>query len=54
MGLLTVLLDRRFDTLLTTYQQLAETCLFTLRLENRCHTIYYLEMAMQDVSRIRM
>ncbi|KAI8146190.1 hypothetical protein BJV82DRAFT_600834 [Fennellomyces sp. T-0311] len=39
---------RRFDTLLTTYQQLAETCLFTLRLENRCHTIYYLEMAMQE------
>ncbi|CDS07546.1 hypothetical protein LRAMOSA01495 [Lichtheimia ramosa] len=39
---------KRFDTLLTTYQQLAETCLFTLRLENRCHTIYYLEMAMQD------
>ncbi|KAI9491703.1 Sec8 exocyst complex component-specific domain-containing protein [Zychaea mexicana] len=39
---------RRFDTLLTTYQQLAETCLFTLRLENRCHVIYYLEMAMQE------
>ncbi|KAI9311522.1 Sec8 exocyst complex component-specific domain-containing protein [Dichotomocladium elegans] len=39
---------KRFDTLLTTYQQLAETSLFTLRLENRCHTIYYLEMAMQD------
>ncbi|KAI8878211.1 hypothetical protein K501DRAFT_196399 [Backusella circina FSU 941] len=39
---------RRFDTLLTTYQQLAETCLFTLRLEGRCHTMYYLEMAIRE------
>lgn len=40
--------SRRFDALLTTYQQLAETCLFTLRLEGRCHTLYYLEMAIRD------
>ncbi|CAO3657286.1 unnamed protein product [Mucor hiemalis] len=39
---------KRFDALLTTYQQLAETCLFTLRLEGRCHTLYYLEMAIRD------
>ncbi|KAI8994873.1 Sec8 exocyst complex component-specific domain-containing protein [Pilobolus umbonatus] len=39
---------KRFDALLTTYQQLAETCLFTLRLEGRCHTMYYLEMAMRE------
>lgn len=39
---------RRFDALLTTYQQLAETCLFTLRIEGRCHTMYYLEMAVRD------
>ncbi|RCI02454.1 hypothetical protein CU098_009274 [Rhizopus stolonifer] len=39
---------KRFDALLTTYQQLAETCLFTLRLEGRCHTMYYLEMAIRD------
>ncbi|KAG2192041.1 hypothetical protein INT46_011644 [Mucor plumbeus] len=39
---------KRFDALLTTYQQLAETCLFTLRLEGRCHTMYYLEMAVRD------
>ncbi|KAG0169785.1 hypothetical protein DFQ29_009538 [Apophysomyces sp. BC1021] len=38
----------RFDQLLTTYQQLAETCLFTLRLEGRCHTMYYLEMAIRE------
>ncbi|OAD77145.1 hypothetical protein PHYBLDRAFT_180340 [Phycomyces blakesleeanus NRRL 1555(-)] len=38
----------RFDTLLTTYQQLAETCLFTLRLEARCHTMYYLEMVIRE------
>lgn len=41
-------LNRRFDALLTTYQQLAETCLFTLRLEGRCHTMYYLEMAIRN------
>ncbi|ORX58842.1 hypothetical protein DM01DRAFT_1333460 [Hesseltinella vesiculosa] len=39
---------RRFDTLLTTYQQLAETCLFTLRLEIRCHTLYYLQMVVRE------
>ncbi|CAO3622394.1 unnamed protein product [Cunninghamella blakesleeana] len=39
---------RRFDTLLTTYQQLAETCLFTLRLEIRCHTLYYLQMVIRE------
>ncbi|ORY92249.1 hypothetical protein BCR43DRAFT_508347 [Syncephalastrum racemosum] len=39
---------KRYDTLLTTYQQLAETCLFTLRLENRCHVMYYLEMAVRE------
>ncbi|KAI9476110.1 MAG: Sec8 exocyst complex component-specific domain-containing protein [Benjaminiella poitrasii] len=39
---------KRFDALLTTYQQLAETCLFTLRLEGRCHTMYYLEMAIRE------
>ncbi|KAI9249990.1 Sec8 exocyst complex component-specific domain-containing protein [Sporodiniella umbellata] len=38
----------RFDALLTTYQQLAETCLFTLRLEGRCHTMYYLELAIRN------
>ncbi|KAI7903171.1 uncharacterized protein BX663DRAFT_433609 [Cokeromyces recurvatus] len=41
-------IEKRFDALLTTYQQLAETCLFTLRLEGRCHTMYYLEMAIRD------
>ncbi|CEI89960.1 hypothetical protein RMCBS344292_04296 [Rhizopus microsporus] len=39
---------KRFDALLTTYQQLAETCLFTLRLEGRCHTMYYLEMVIRN------
>ncbi|KAI8991536.1 Sec8 exocyst complex component-specific domain-containing protein [Mycotypha africana] len=39
---------KRFDALLTTYQQLAETCLFTLRIEARNHTMYYLELAIRD------
>ncbi|GAB5587183.1 exocyst subunit [Umbelopsis nana] len=38
----------RFDALLVTYQQLAETCLFTLRLEARCRVMYYLDMATQE------
>lgn len=40
---------RRFDALLVTYQQLAETCLFTLRLEARCRVMYYLDMATREV-----
>ncbi|CAM0140394.1 unnamed protein product [Umbelopsis sp. WA50703] len=38
----------RFDALLVTYQQLAETCLFTLRLEARCRVMYYLDMATRE------
>ncbi|RUS32021.1 hypothetical protein BC938DRAFT_476467 [Jimgerdemannia flammicorona] len=38
----------RFDTLLTTFQQLAETCLFTLRVEARCHTLFYLDIATRE------
>lgn len=39
----------RFDALLVTYQQLAETSLFTLRLEARCRVMYYLDMATREV-----
>ncbi|KAG9307493.1 hypothetical protein G9A89_017323 [Geosiphon pyriformis] len=38
----------RFDALLATFQQLAEQCLFTLRVEVRCHTLYYIDMAMRE------
>ncbi|OLL25104.1 putative exocyst complex component sec8 [Neolecta irregularis DAH-3] len=36
----------RFDALLATYQQLAETCLFTIRSEIRIHVLYYLSLVM--------
>ncbi|CAG8438987.1 8342_t:CDS:10 [Ambispora gerdemannii] len=38
----------RFDALLATFQQLAEQCLFTLRVELRCHTLHYIDMAMRE------
>ncbi|TDL28204.1 hypothetical protein BD410DRAFT_818641 [Rickenella mellea] len=37
----------RFDALLKTYEQLAELILYTIRLEVRCRTIYYIDLAMR-------
>src|SRR6266516_872087 len=39
---------RQFDSLLTSYSSLAQTTLFTLRLELRCHVIYYLDQAIRE------
>ncbi|RHZ59662.1 hypothetical protein Glove_362g4 [Diversispora epigaea] len=38
----------RLDALLATFQQLAEQCLFTLRVELRCHAMYYLDLATRE------
>ncbi|KXS11677.1 hypothetical protein M427DRAFT_426557 [Gonapodya prolifera JEL478] len=38
----------RFDALLLKYQKLAETCLFALRIEFRCHSMYYLDLALRE------
>lgn len=38
----------KFDELLYRYQQLAETCLLTLRIELRVHIMYYLEKTFVD------
>ncbi|CAG8528432.1 3435_t:CDS:10 [Paraglomus brasilianum] len=38
----------RFDALLATFQQLAEQCLFTLRVEMRCHTMHYIDLATRE------
>ncbi|KAJ3335656.1 hypothetical protein HDU93_004770 [Gonapodya sp. JEL0774] len=43
--------DMRFDSLLNQYQQLARTCLFALRIEFRCHSMYYLDLALREVNR---
>lgn len=41
-------MSQRFDSLLATYQQLAESCLFTLHIEFRLHTIWFLEKATRE------
>ncbi|KAJ3123240.1 hypothetical protein HK098_002078 [Nowakowskiella sp. JEL0407] len=40
--------SRRFDLLSESFQKLSDTCLFTLRLEIRCHTLYYLDLAIRE------
>ncbi|KZV93778.1 hypothetical protein EXIGLDRAFT_612626 [Exidia glandulosa HHB12029] len=37
----------RFDALLKTYTQLTELILYTIRIDIRCRTIYYLDLAMR-------
>ena len=38
----------QFDTLLSSYESLAQTILFTIRLELRCHVIYFLDHAIKE------
>ncbi|ODQ52476.1 hypothetical protein SAICODRAFT_57779 [Saitoella complicata NRRL Y-17804] len=45
---LTKELASRFDALLATYDQLAESVLLTLRIEMRLHVTYHLELALTD------
>jgi hypothetical protein len=40
--------SRQFDELLASYESLAQTTLFTLRLELRCHVIYFLDQAVRE------
>jgi hypothetical protein len=40
----------RFDALMRTYEQLAEYVLATLRIDTRCRTIHFLDLAMRRVS----
>ncbi len=39
---------RQFDSLLGSYESLAQTTLFTLRLELRCHVIYFLSQTIRE------
>lgn len=49
--LLIVVVDKRqFDTLLASYESLAQTTLFTIRLELRCHVIYFLDQTIREGS----
>ncbi|KAJ3120619.1 hypothetical protein HK100_012724 [Physocladia obscura] len=40
----------RFDSIINYYQELSETYLFALRVELRCHAMYYLDLAMREGS----
>ena len=40
--------SRQFDSLLSSYESLAQTTLFTLRLELRCHVIYFLTQTIRE------
>jgi exocyst complex component 4 len=40
----------RFDSILNYFQELAETYLFALRVEIRCHVMYYLDLSMREGS----
>jgi exocyst complex component 4 len=39
---------RQFDSLIASYESLAQTTLFTLRLELRCHVIYFLTQTIRE------
>jgi len=39
-----------YDNLLQKFERLGERCLFTLRIELRCHAMYYLDLAMREGS----
>ncbi|KAJ3115453.1 hypothetical protein HDU96_000612 [Phlyctochytrium bullatum] len=41
-------MSARFDSILNYYQELSETYLFTLRVELRCHAMFYLDLAMRE------
>jgi len=45
---LTPAMAMRFDALLKTYEQLAELVLCTLRIDLRCRTIHYIDLAVQQ------
>ena len=42
-------LCRNWDILLENYATLAEYCLFILRVEIRCHCLYYLDLVLREV-----
>ncbi|KAJ3085595.1 hypothetical protein HK102_014020 [Quaeritorhiza haematococci] len=45
---LTTEMAMRFDALLNNYKKLSEYCLFSLHIELRCHSMYYLDLAMRE------
>lgn len=45
---LIIVLYRQFDELIGSYKSLAQTTLFTIRLELRCHVIYFLSQTIRE------
>jgi hypothetical protein len=45
---------RRFDALMRTYEQLAEYVLASLRIDTRCRTIHFLDLAMRRVGLVAL
>ncbi|KAJ1548948.1 hypothetical protein HK405_012485 [Cladochytrium tenue] len=41
-------MSARFDTIINYYQELAETFLFALKMEIRCHCMYFLDLALRE------
>ncbi|KAJ9088766.1 exocyst subunit [Entomophthora muscae] len=41
-------ITNHFDSLLDRFEKLADLCLITLRIEFRCHTVYYLDLAVRE------
>ncbi|KAL1918993.1 uncharacterized protein VTP21DRAFT_2374 [Calcarisporiella thermophila] len=41
-------ISNHFEEILTNYKQLAQTCLFTLRIELRCQIIYYIDLIVRQ------
>ncbi|KAJ3052048.1 hypothetical protein HK097_006960 [Rhizophlyctis rosea] len=46
--LLSAEMGRRFTRVLGDLESLSETCIFVLRVEIRCHAMYYLDLAMRE------
>lgn len=49
-GVVNDFISSRFASLISTYEQLGQIVLFTIRLDVRCRVMYYLTTAMHHVS----
>nr|KAJ3422217.1 hypothetical protein HK105_000715 [Polyrhizophydium stewartii] len=41
-------LAKQFDALADSFKKLSQTCIFVLRIELRCHSLYYLDLAIRE------
>ncbi len=40
----------RINNILNSYQSLSEMCLYALRIELRCHSMFYLDLSFREVN----